>query len=97
MSIEAQTQEIGTDRDSSLAGEVRDVSSVYSASSSGASNEPAYRTERAIRECISVDRASLEQLQDHLMYVYDRFPTRRLKAGIQITRHLLRGSGKRPV
>jgi len=42
-------------------------------------------------DMIAVARDTIEQLQSHLVYVYERFPTRRLKQGILITRHLLRG------
>ncbi|HMO59742.1 MAG TPA: hypothetical protein PKA05_16985 [Roseiflexaceae bacterium] len=57
--------------------------------------EPGVVSAGAGSEQILVDRATIEQLQNHLMYVYDRFPTRRLKQGLQITRHLLRNRGRR--
>jgi len=45
-------------------------------------------------DTITTARNTIEQLQSHLVYVYERFPTRRLKQGILITRHLLRGPRK---
>ncbi len=40
-------------------------------------------------ELLTVERSTLQNLYEHLNYVYDRFPTRRLRQSILITRHML--------